>query len=180
MAHAESDKPGQVRWALASTKYTKRAIADLEVELDKIGKRLPTKTTTPLISGYRPELDQTQELNAERQNYYQGLVGVLRWICELGHLDILMQVSMLSRYLVAARSGHLDQLFHIFAYLKRDDASTMVFDDTEPTFDESRFKVCDWHEYYPDAKEAIPKDIPSSRGRSVIMSCFVDADHAGC
>ena len=87
---------------------------------------------------------------------------------------------MLSRYLVAARSGHLDQLFHTFAYLKRYDASTMVFDDTEPTLDESRFKICDWHEYYPDAKEAIPKDMPSPRGRSVIMSCFVDADHAGC
>ena len=47
-----------------------------------------------------------------------------------------MPVSMMLRYLVAARSGHLDQIFHIFAYLKTYDASTMVFDDTEPDFDE--------------------------------------------
>jgi Reverse transcriptase (RNA-dependent DNA polymerase) len=177
---AESEEPGKVRWALASTKYTKRAIADLEVELDAIGKRLPTKVTTPLAGSYRPELDQTTELNAERQNYFQGLIGVLRWICELGRLDILMPVSMLSRYLVAARSGHMDQLFHIFAYLKRYDASTMVFDDTEPVFDARRFKECDWSEYYPGAKEALPPDMPIARGRSVVMSCFVDADHAGC
>jgi hypothetical protein len=91
-----------------------------------------------------------------------------------------MPVSMMSRYLVAVRSGHLDQLFHIFAYLKKYDASTMVFDDTEPDFDERRFKQCDWTEYYPGAAEAIPHDMPKPRGRPVIMSCFVDADHAGC
>jgi hypothetical protein len=56
---AESDEPGKVRWALASTKYTRRAIADLEVELEAIGKRLPTKVTTPLSTGYRPESDQS-------------------------------------------------------------------------------------------------------------------------
>jgi hypothetical protein len=61
---------------------------------------------------------QTVELNAEKQNSFQGLIGVLCWICELGRLDILMPVSMLSRYLVAARSEHLDQLFHIFAYFE--------------------------------------------------------------
>jgi hypothetical protein len=103
---------------MSSTKYTKRAIADVEVELDAIGKRLPTKVTTPLASGYRPELDQSRELNAERLNYFQGLIGVLQWICELGRLDIMMPVSMLSRYLVSAREGHLDQVFHVFAYLK--------------------------------------------------------------
>jgi hypothetical protein len=36
----------------------------------------------------------------------------------------------------------------------------MVFDDSEPVFDESAFKVCDWLEFYPDAAEAIPHDAP--------------------
>ena len=177
---AESDDPGKARWAMSSTKYTKRAISELEVELDAIGKRLPTKVTTPLSSGYRPELDTTCELNSERQNYFQGLIGVLRWICELGRLDILMPVSMLSRYLVTAREGHLEQVFHVFAYLKSHERSTMVFDDTEPNFDERRFKTCDWSEYYPNAVEKIPRDMPVARGKPVVMSCFVDADHAGC
>ncbi len=168
---AESEEPGKVRWALASTKYTKRAIADLEIELEAVGKRLPTKVTTPLTSGYRPELDQSDDLNPERQNYYQGLIGVLRWITELGRLDILLPVSMMSRYLVAARIGHLDQLFHMFAYLKRYDASTMVFDDSEPHFDESRFRCCDWSEYYPGAEEAIPDGMPVAKGRSI--ACHV-------
>ena len=170
---AESDDPGKARWAMSSTKYTKRAISELEVELDAIGKRLPTKVTTPLSSGYRPELDTTCELNSERQNYFQGLIGVLRWICELGRLDILMPVSMLSRYLVTAREGHLEQVFHVFAYLKSQERSTMVFDDTEPNFDERRFKTCDWSEYYPNAVEKIPRDMPVARGKPAVMSCFV-------
>ena len=71
-------------------------------------------------------------------------------------------------------------MFHIFAYLKAHDRSTLVFDDTDPSFDGDRFNKCDWSEFYPDAAEAIPTDMPEPRGKSVSMSCFVDADHAGC
>jgi hypothetical protein len=69
---AESDEPGKTRWALESTKYTRRVIANLELEWDAICKRLPTKITAPLASGYRLELDQTSELNAERQIISRG------------------------------------------------------------------------------------------------------------
>ena len=56
----------------------------------------------------------------------------------------------------------------------------MVFDETEPVFDESRFQKCDWSEYYPGACEAVPPNAPDVRGQLVSMSCFVDTDHAGC
>ena len=56
----------------------------------------------------------------------------------------------------------------------------MLFDDTEPDFDDHRFKDCDWSEYYPDAVEAIPRDMPKPQGKAVMCSCFVNADHAGC
>jgi hypothetical protein len=143
-------------------------------------QQLPKKTATPLSTGYRPELGMSKTLNPDCLNYYQGLVGILRWICELGRLDILMPLSMMSRYLVSAREGHLEQLFHVFGYLKEHDKSTIVFDDTLPEFDESRFRVCDWAEYYPDARESIPRDMPKAWGNSVNMSCFVDADHGRC
>ena len=44
---AESEEPGEVRCAMSSTKYTKQAVADVDVDLDAIGKWLPTKVTTP-------------------------------------------------------------------------------------------------------------------------------------
>ena len=86
----------------------------------------------------------------------------------------------MSRFLAAPREGHLEQVFHIFAFLKQHGRSNLVFDDSRPTFDESRFLKCDWEEFYPGAREVTPPNAPELRGKSVVMTCFVDADHAGC
>jgi hypothetical protein len=176
----DSDDPTKIRWGMSSTSYTKKAIQEVERELAEVSKCLPSKVTTPLKPGYRPEIDATPELDYRRLNYYQGLIGVLRWICELGRLDILVAVSLMSRYLVSAREGHLEQLFHIFAYLKQYGNSTLVFDDTEPQYDARRFQIADWTEYYGEEKELSPPDAPEPRGKHVTTTCFVDADHAGC
>ena len=178
-----SEDPQKIRWYMSSTKYATKAVAEVERELGthKYGyTRLPKGIHSPLSAGYRPEQDATAELDYQQQNYYQGLIGVLRWICELGRLDILMPVSLLSRYLAQAREGHLNQVFHIFAYLKEHHQSKLVFDDGLPDIGEGRFQQCDWSEYYPDAQEVLPPDMPKARGRAVQMTCFVDADHAGC
>ena len=171
---------GTETWAMSSDLYVKRAIADVQTELAKVNQALRTKVSTPLSSDYRPELDRSDELDATRANYFQGLIGVLRWIVELGRVDIMVAVSMLSRYLANPREGHLEEAFHIFAYLKQYDRSAIVFDPTAPEFDESRFNRCDWSEYYPDATEPTPPRAPPVLGNRMTMSCFVDADHAGC
>jgi hypothetical protein len=38
---------------------------------------------------------------------------------ELGRVDICLEVSMMSSHLVLPREGHLRQVFHIFAHLKK-------------------------------------------------------------
>jgi hypothetical protein len=171
---------GSVSWAMSSDLYVKRAIADVETELKHIGQGLRNKVPTPMSSDYRPELDQSPELDPRRANYYQGLIGVLRWIIEIGRIDIMVPVSMLSRYLACPRVGHLEEAFHIFAYLKSHNKSSLVFDPSEPVFDESRFAKCDWSEYYPGASDPDPPRQPEPRGLAVTTTCFVDADHAGC
>jgi hypothetical protein len=176
--HEFSD--GRKAWAMSSDLYVKRAVADVETELGYIGQGLRTKVTTPLSSTYRAELDGSPELDAKRGNYFQGLIGVLRWTVELGRIDIMVAVSMLSRYLASPREGHLEEAFHIFAYLKAHNRSSVVLDDATPLFDESRFVQCDWKEYYPNAHEPEPPRAPELRGNSVTTTCFVDADHAGC
>jgi hypothetical protein len=62
---------------------------------------LPNKVGTPLVTGYRPELDAAAELDNSRANYYQGLIGVLRWMTELSRIDIMASVAMLSRLLAS-------------------------------------------------------------------------------
>jgi hypothetical protein len=56
----------------------------------------------------------------------------------------------------------------------------MVMDERLPDFSRSSlFNTFDWTEVYPDAKEAVPINVPEARGNFVVMSCFEDADHAG-
>jgi hypothetical protein len=72
----DAEDAGKKCWAMSSTNYTKKAIKEVEVELKQVGKYLQTKAPTPFTGGYCPQLDVTDELDAERQNYFQGLMGV--------------------------------------------------------------------------------------------------------
>ena len=170
----------QFAWGLSSDSYCKQAVKEVERQLAAVGDKLATKVSSPMSSAYRPELDATAELKPEQASYYQSLIGILRWAVELGRIDIIVETGMLSRFCVAPRLGHLEQVLHVFAYLKKHDRSAMVFDPTRPDLNEADFKECDWTEYYPGAAEAIPPNMPTARGQSVLTTCFVDADHAGC
>jgi hypothetical protein len=167
-------------WAMSSTDYVKKAVQEVERELSYSESYLPKQIETPLSSNYLLELDFSRELDANETNYYQGLIGVLRWIVELGRIDIIVPVSLLSRYLVSPREGHLQQGFHIFAYLKQFNRARIVFDDGILDFGDTHFRVCDWSTTYPNAAEVMPPNMPEARGLSVVTSCNVDADHAGC
>ena len=126
---------------------------DVEATLSEAGKQLPAKASSPFSrNDYRPELDDTPELDSTRATYFQGLIGILRWCIELGRVDIITEVTMLSSYLANPREGHLDQAFHIMAYLKKHLRSSLVFDDTEPDLSGFQFKKCDWQEFYPGSK----------------------------
>jgi hypothetical protein len=177
---ATLDTPAKQVWAMSATEYVKHAIKEVSRELTLQGAYLPKRVETPLSSGYRPELDVSAELDDERTNYYQGLTGVLRWIVELGQIDLIVQVSLLSRFMVSPREGHLQQCYHKFAYLKQFNRSKLVFDNGDPTFEDAYFHVCDWSEYYPNASEPIPPNMPEALGHAVSTTCYVDADHAGC
>ena len=141
---------------MSSDLYVKRAVTEVERELEQIDCFPPTRVITPLTQGYRPELDVSADPDSERENYYQGIISILFWMFELGRVDILVPVAFLLRLLAAQRVGHLDRAFRIFAYLDRYNKSTLVFDDTVPVFDDPEFTKCDWIEFYPGASEPVP------------------------
>ena len=77
------------------------------------------------------------------------------------------------------REGHLDAVFHVFAYLKRKHNARMVFDPTYPDIDYKTFPDHDWKSFYGDVREAKPLDAPKPLGKEVDIRMYVDADHAG-
>ena len=64
--------------SMSPEKYCKAVVLNVEQKLNEEGKRLLTKCKTPLKSGYRPELDASQELKADGVQYYMELIAVLR------------------------------------------------------------------------------------------------------
>ena len=77
--HRFEDMPAHEYWSMSSAKYVKEAVKNLENDLKKVGKKLPSsRITTPLQYGYRPELDVSPLLNVKHTTFYQQLIGILR------------------------------------------------------------------------------------------------------
>jgi hypothetical protein len=77
------------------------------------------------------------------------------------------------------REGHLKAVKRILSYLKTFSKDIVIIYTSYP--DHSVYPVEDhsnWMEFYPDASEEIPKDLPHEKRPRVRMTVYVDADHA--
>lgn len=85
---------------------------------------------------------------------------MLRWACELGTIDILLETAIMSQYLAAPRKGHLDKLLNIFSYFNANVSSPLSFEADRMDVDYSLFKDVDWSEFYPNVEEVVPLNVP--------------------
>jgi hypothetical protein len=90
-------------WMISPTKYIREAINNVARHLEReYGSKLPKRVSGPLPTNYRPEVDITPEL--KELSYYQSQIGVLRWMVELGRIDIVTDVSSLASCLAEGPS----------------------------------------------------------------------------
>jgi hypothetical protein len=172
---------GKMCWTITSQDYVKAAVRNVEEAIAKTSRRLPTHNFDTLMNNsYTPELDVTEELSSDDVTFFQELIGVLRWATEIGRVDILLEVLLLSQCQAIPREGHLEQLLHIFAYLRKHPKLTVYLSPELPNMDYNSFQTRkeDFTERYRDADEAMPHRMPVPRGRCLIMTAFVDASHA--
>jgi hypothetical protein len=118
-------------------------------------------------------------LDPDCSSFYQHLIGVMRWMVELGCIDIAKEVFMLSSYLACPREGHLENALHVMGYLQLKHNSRLIFDPTYPDIDQTAFPSFEWTEFYGDIEEAIPPNMPPPLGKDVDLRMMVDSDHAG-
>ncbi len=118
---------GLTCWTITSQNNVKAAIRNVEEAIKTKGRRLPTTNLeTPMNKNYTPELNVTEELGHDKNvTFYQELIGVLRWATEIGRVDILLEVALLLQYSASPCEGHLDQVLHIFAFLRRHSTLTL-------------------------------------------------------
>jgi hypothetical protein len=171
-------------WSFSSSQYVQAAVKNVEDYLERLQNpqwQLLKKAETPMQTSYRPELDVSPELGPSEALYFMSLIGVLRWIVELGRIDVCLECSLLLSHLALPREGHIQQLFQIFAYLKKYHNTEMVYNPSDPTIDESNFELRDWtsSEFgHLQGKEEVPPNMPEPRGMGFVMRVKVDGDHA--
>ena len=110
-----------------------------------------------------------------------SLIGILRWIVELGRVDVCLEVSMMSSHMAMPREGHLSEVLHIFSYLRKYHNAEMVFDPSDLDIDESKYERKDWtsSEFgHIEGQEELPKNMPEPNGLGFVLRAKVDADHA--
>lgn len=174
-------------WAFGPSQYTQAAVRNVEDtsrkrhEQGDMRFKMPAKMHTPIRTSYIPDLDVSSVLNPSDAAYYQSLIGILRWMVELGRVDICLECSMLSSHLAMPREGHLEQVINIFGYLKRHHNAELTFDPTYTDIDYNKFELKDWttSEFgHLQGKEQLPPNMPVPRGAGFVMTAMVDADHA--
>ena len=109
---------------------------------------MPKEADNLFKSGLFPELDASPVLGPYEISYYQSLIGVMRWIIEIGQIDINTELSLLSSHSMTSRKGHLEAALYIMGYLKLRYNSRLVFDPSYSDIDHSNFQKCNWKDFY--------------------------------
>jgi hypothetical protein len=94
-------------------------------------------------------------------------------------IDVSYATSAMSRFNMLPREGHLKAVKRILSYFKTFPKGRVIIETSYP--DHSMYPVelySNWIEFYPDASEEIPKDLPPEKGPRVRMTVYVDAAHA--
>jgi hypothetical protein len=79
---------------MSSRKYVKYAVQNVQEYLAALhgDHKLLKKAYGPFSGGYKPELDDSSELDPIRVNLYQSHIGILRWCVDFGRIDIITEV----------------------------------------------------------------------------------------
>ncbi len=134
----------------------------------------PKERSSPLEKGDHPELDSSRELDLEETAICQSLIGALQWVIQIGRFDVSTAVMTLSCFRAAPREGHMDHVKCIHGCLSKMQHAVIRIRTEAPDYSAIPEQHCDWaHTCCAGAKEEIPSDIPTPRGKPVqITSCF--------
>lgn len=153
--------------------YIKRMLANYQ----RMFGTMPQEANSPLEPNDHPELDTSEFLEDEDIKKYQSLIGALQWAISLCRYDINCAVMTMGRFRTAPRKGHLERVKRIVGYLKKYDMGAIRFRTCEPDYSHLEEPNVDWtYAVYGNVEEDIPTDIPKPLGKTVVLTCYVDAN----
>ena len=85
-------------------------------------------------------MDVSPELPPDEESYFQTIIGVMMWMVELGHVDIAVEVSIISSILAMTPNGHMSAALHIISCLRVKHYSCLILDPTYADINYSNLK----------------------------------------
>ena len=162
------DKDGNLCYA--PNKYIEKILDEYE----RLFGSKPKQYTSPLIKGDHPEVDSSDLLDFKMTKIYQSLIGALQWVIQIGRFDVQAAVMTLSQFRAAQHLGHINRVKRIYGYLSKMRHAIIRIRTSELDYSAIPEKIHSWSSTcYPDAKEAIPHDAPTPKGKSIrATACF--------
>ena len=87
----------------------------------------------------------------------------------MGRIDIAMEVSLLASHVALPWEGHLEAVFHMYAYLKHKHNSRLALDPTYPQIHMGDFCEVAWADFYGEVREAIPDNAPDPQEKEDVL-----------
>ena len=127
-------------WAIASKECVKAAVNAVRTLTSKDNEwNMVRGARTPVNAIFVPEHDDCNELEPKDVTLHREMIGMLCWATELGRVDILRKISILSQCQASSRANHVKQLLWLPSHLENGHKSSLCMEPNLPTIDKSRF-----------------------------------------
>ena len=77
------------------------------------------RTKRPILINYRTEINVSPVFNSKEAQEYQQFIIIALLIIELGRVDIIYEVSLISSHLAIPRKGKMDVMMEIFVCIDK-------------------------------------------------------------
>jgi hypothetical protein len=138
----------------------------------------PKENSTPLVANDHPEMDNLELLGPTEITLFQSHIGSLQWCVTIGRFDIATAVMTMSRYRAAPRQGHLERTKRMIGYLRKYKTDAIRIYTGVPNYSSlGETPQYDWmSSVYGNVTEELPNDAPTSLGKEVTITTYVDAN----
>ena len=181
LEYVEDPNDGKQVLTMSCKTYLKNIIPQIEKKLKEVTGDVNlgrSRVLSPMHDSYQPENETEMQLGSEDKTLFGSLVGMSSWTVQLCCIDVAFATNLLASFRNEPSKSHLKAMARVFGYLKSHSAGSIKFNTNKPDFSKCEFIEGDWKKEYGEVKEEIPHFAIAVRGKSVAVSCFVDASFA--
>ena len=119
-------------------------------------------------------MDDSELLGSTEITLFQSHIGSLQWCVTIRRFDIATAVMTMSRYRAAPCRCHLERTKRMIGYLHKYKTGAIRIRTGVPNYETPQYDRMS--SVYGNVTEELPNDAPTSLGKEVTITTYVDAN----